>query len=203
MSEQRLDEHLRRYYASKKPSDQCLHQLSALATQPHRARPATGWLRQRHVGGMYMLVATVVLTGAVLLFQQIGTPPADLDWLVAKEIAVNHNKQLAIEFSAQDYRELNQKMQKLNFSSVASKRLDTDQYRLLGGRYCSIQGQLALQVKLQDRAGNVYTLYQTPLSRILAEVEVGEQAIDGLQLTLWHEAGLLFGLAGPSRTPSR
>ncbi len=212
MPEQRLDEHLRRYYADKKPSAQCIDRLAALAesTQtaessspetPSAALPAT---KTRHATPVYLAVAASLLlvllgSGVFLLQKNDGTDPS---WLVAKEIAVNHNKHLAIEFPTGDYHELDRLMDKLDFSSVISKRLAPGEYRLLGGRYCSIQGQLALQLKLQDRAGNLYTLYQAPLNKILTGIRQGEQFIDGLRITLWREAGLLLGLASsPTRAP--
>jgi len=199
--EQRLNEHLRRFYTDKKPSAQCLDRLAALAesTQvtesPAPETPPAA--KTRRVTPAYLAVAASLLlallgSGVFLLQKNDST---DLGWLVAKEIAVNHNKHLAIEFPTGDYHELNRLMDKLDFSSVISKRLAPGQYRLLGGRYCSIQGQLALQLKLQDRAGNRYTLYQTPLSKMLTGIRQGEQLIDGVRITLWREAGLLLGLA--------
>jgi len=133
---------------------------------------------------VYLAVAAslllVLLGSGVFLLQPNHN--ADFSWLVAKEIAVNHNKHLAIEFPTGDYRELNRLMDKLDFSGVISKRLASGEYRLLGGRYCSIQGQLAL-------------LYQAPLNKMLSGIQQGEQLIDGLHITLWREAGLLLGLA--------
>ncbi|HEB93491.1 MAG TPA: hypothetical protein ENI94_08490 [Gammaproteobacteria bacterium] len=208
MPEQPLNEHLRRYYTDKKPSPQCLDRLIALAESTQTAEssapetsPAT---KTRHATPMYLAVAAslllVLLGSGVFLLQKNDS--IDPSWLVAKEIAVNHNKHLAIEFSTGDYRELNRLMDKLDFSGVVSKRLAPGEYRLLGGRYCSIQGQLALQLKLQDRAGNLYTLYQAPLNKILTSIQQGEQLIDGLHITLWREAGLLLGLAGsPALAP--
>ncbi len=212
MPEQPLDEHLRRYYTDKKPSPQCLDRLVALAesTQtaessapetPPAALPAT---KTRRSTPAYLAIAASLLlvllgSGIFLLQKNDGTDPS---WLVAKEIAVNHNKHLAIEFPTGDYHELNRLMGKLDFSGVISKRLAPGEYRLLGGRYCSIQGQLALQLKLQDRAGNLYTLYQAPLNKILTSIRQGEQRIDGLRITLWREAGLLLGLASsPTQVP--
>jgi len=199
--EQRLDEHLRRYYTNRAPSAQCLDRLAALAESTQAAEspspespPAA---KTRRTTPVYLAVAAslllVLLGSGVFLLQPNHN--ADFSWLVAKEIAVNHNKHLAIEFPTGDYRELNRLMDKLDFSGVISKRLASGEYRLLGGRYCSIQGQLALQLKLQDRAGNLYTLYQAPLNKMLSGIQQGEQLIDGLHITLWREAGLLLGLA--------
>ncbi len=193
MPEQRLDQHLQRFYADKRPSEACLDRLAALAESTPAAKPSAP-VKTRRVTPAYLAVAAsllLILFGGVFLLQ----PGHNANWLVAKEIAVNHNKHLAIEFPTSDYHELNRLMDKLDFSSVISKRLPPGQYRLLGGRYCSIQGQLALQLKLQDRAGNRYTLYQAPLNKLLTGIQQGEQVIDGVRITLWREAGLLLGLA--------
>ncbi len=208
MPEQPLDEHLRRYYTNKKPSPQCLDRLVALAESTQTGEPVSSQTppatKTRHATPVYLAIAVSLLlvllgSGIFLLQKNDNTDPS---WLVAKEIAVNHNKHLAIEFPTGDYHELNRLMDKLDFSGVISKRLAPGEYRLLGGRYCSIQGQLALQLKLQDRAGNLYTLYQAPLNKILTGIRQGEQLIDGLRITLWREAGLLLGLASAqTQTP--
>jgi len=194
--EQRLDQHLQRFYADKRPSKACLDRLAALAESTPAADSPTP-VKTRRVTPAYLAVAASLLLilfgGGLFLLQP--NPNADPSWLVAKEIAVNHNKHLAIEYPTGDYHALNRLMDKLDFSSVISKRLPSGQYRLLGGRYCSIQGQLALQLKLRDRAGNLYTLYQAPLNKLLSGIRQGEQTIDGVRITLWREAGLLFGLA--------
>ncbi len=204
MPEQRLDEHLRRYYTDKKPSKQCLDRLVALAESTRAVEspspetpPAT---KTRRTTPVYLAIAAsllLVFLGSGVFMLQQKNDSTDPYWLVAKEIAVNHNKHLTIEFPTGNYRELNRLMDKLDFSGVISKRLAPGEYRLLGGRYCSIQGQLALQLKLQDRAGNLYTLYQAPLNKMLSGIQQGEQLIDGLRVTLWREAGLLLGLASP------
>ncbi len=199
MPELPMNKHLQRYYSGKKPSTQSLDRLVALAestTLTTSSLPATP--RPRLATSSLLAVAALVLLliGSGLFLSQ-RPPHHDLNWLVAKEIAVNHNKHLAIEFPTGSYRELNQLMDKLDFSSVISARLKDGQYRLLGGRYCSIQGQMALQLKLQDRAGNLHTLYQTPISKTLAAIPESVQSIDGLRLSLWREAGLFFGLASP------
>ncbi len=195
MPEQRMDQHLQRFYADKRPSEAYLERLAALA-EPRQA-PAPAATSRRPTNTARLAIAATLLMilfgGSMFLLQPNHN--AASSWLVAKEIAVNHNKHLAIEFPTGDYHELNRLMDKLDFSSVISKRLPAGQYRLLGGRYCSIQGQLALQLKLADRAGNRYTLYQAPLNKLLTGIQQGEQIIDGVRITLWREAGLLFGLA--------
>jgi hypothetical protein len=73
---------------------------------------------------------------------------------------------------------------------------------VLGGRYCSIQGVTAAQLRLRDQAGWIRTLYQVPyeVSRfgVLPDIGAGEQPkltqVRGLTVELWVEKGLLFAL---------
>jgi len=67
---------------------------------------------------------------------------------------------------------------------------------MLGGRYCSIQGRLAAQIKLEDEAGRVLTLYQTRFSEAFEGISEQRCELDGIQVRIWREGGLLFGLAG-------
>lgn len=213
MNEKRLSEHLRQYYEGKRLPAGRLARLAAMAetappVQENKDKagcsPALSWLglrtEYRFTVAAVLLVAFV---GAFLLGriswegQDSVTVATNLTKVVAKEIALNHNKRLNVEFSARDYMELRKKMGKLDFPTIASVRLQRGQYQLVGGRYCSIQGQLAAQIKLKDNKGRVHTLYQTPDTNTLAGLAEGERQVDGLRISLWREAGLVFGLASP------
>ncbi|MCY4431585.1 MAG: hypothetical protein OXC11_14500, partial [Rhodospirillales bacterium] len=71
----------------------------------------------------------------------------------------------------------------------------------LGGRYCSIQGGLAAQLKLRDRgSGELYTLYANSLTPDLEADADTDIVYDYVGLTLGHRRDVFFALAG-SRTP--
>jgi len=86
-------------------------------------------------------------------------------------------------------------MKKLDFTPVASSRIEKNGLRFLGARYCSIQGQLAAQIKLIDNNGQIQTLYQTQMNSKLESLPEKMYVVNGVRITQWQENGLFFGLA--------
>ena len=82
-----------------------------------------------------------------------------------------------------------------------AKALPTEgaNYRLLGARYCSLQGSIACQVKLARPDGSVSTLYLVRDGREFSGVREGTQRVQNLEIELWREDGLLVGFASASR----
>ena len=67
---------------------------------------------------------------------------------------------------------------------------------MLGGRYCSIQGRLAAQIKLEDEHGSVLTLFQTNFDERFDGLTEVQRELDGIRIRVWREGDLLFALAG-------
>jgi len=214
VNEQRLSEHLRQYYEGKRLSPETLACLTAMVDtrsmdgdKEMKVAPAAHhlWPGIWTSGGLVAttLILLMVFIGVFSLGRMIGEEPgtgltgASLTEVIAEEIARNHHKQEKVQFVARDYAELRKKMSKLDFPTIASARIDPKRLRLLGGRYCSIRGQTANQIKLRDEKGRIHTLYETRVSDALAGFTEGELQIDGLRLSIWRESGLLFGLASP------
>jgi len=201
MVKQDLSTHLRQYYEAQAPSAAKLAQLVELAKIADTKAGQPGTAQTKHITGApprdlrSTLVLVFALVAMIALF--FFLPPRDVTQSVAKEIVLNHHKGLAVEFPSESYAELGLRMSKLDFSLVHSKKMDAQGLRVVGGRYCSIQGDLAAQIKLQDAAGRIYTLYQSALTDDLIKLKTGVRQQDGLKLLLWREAGLFFGLAGP------
>ena len=125
----------------------------------------------------------------------LHNPSISVGELVFEEVAMNHNKQLNVEFAISDYQVLAKAMSKLDFPLVPPTRF-TPEYTLIGGRYCSIQGTLAAQLKVKiPNSHRVATLYITPLSERLERI--GQQNIsrNGVNMSLWHRNGLFYALA--------
>lgn len=118
----------------------------------------------------------------------------------AQEVALNHKKQLAAEFHGVDYESLHLQMGKLDFVLTTPARLRESKLRLVGARYCSIQGHLAAQIKLKDDQGHEYTLYQTHLPSPTATFSASDYMVDGVRIQEWQEAGLFFALATSKQT---
>lgn len=205
MVKQALSTHLCQYYEEKDPTSEKLTQLLEMANMANSqslreespdqpaSTPSGPKRRSRH----FRLTLGLSVAFSVILAFFLLLPTANVTQGVSKEILLNHNKGLALDFLTEDYADLRKRMPKLDFSLVNSKEMMAQNFKMIGGRYCSIQGEIAAQIRLKDDAGQVFTLYQTVLTDDLLKLNVGEQEQEGLKLKLWREAGLLFALVGP------
>lgn len=191
-----LDREIRAYYEAQALDDQRLDAI--LETARGQAAPAPSsavW---------YARIAAVVavLIGA-FAFIHMELTSRDLTERVLAEIAMNHKKQLAVEVAAMDFSSLQEGLDRLEFSVVPPRRLigDAD---LIGGRYCSIQGSLAAQMKLRDpETGVIRTLYATVIDPELESIGERTLSHDGVRISLWNEQGVFFGLAEDQTPPER
>lgn len=116
---------------------------------------------------------------------------------VVDEVAYNHNKQMTMEIETANLDEITSYLSKLGFALIGSHELSTIEWEILGGRYCSIQGKLAAQLKVRNREDNrTYTFYQALMPQQMANIGQVENYVDGVKVVLWQEQGLLLGLAG-------
>ncbi len=160
-------------------------------TMLERARP--GRASERVWYQRVAAIAAVLVAGFV--FTHLQLTERDLTTRVLAEIAMNHHKQLAVEVATADYGELQAAMDRLDFSIRPAAELRAD-YELLGGRYCSIQGKLAAQVKIRARdSGRLLTLYATELTPELANISRQETVHDAVRIKMWSESDVFFGLA--------
>ena len=181
-----LDQELRDYYASQCLSADRVEHIFAAA---RIVRPPV-W---RQPGWIAAAAALVLLLSAVAVLVQ-RTPPGITD-LVAAEVAGNHNKRLEPEVRAADFAAIQKALPRLDFS-IAPTRADLlAGLTVQGGRYCSVQGQLAAQIALRDVEGNPCTLYVVPFTDTLARVKPGVVTAGGVQIQLWHDAHRVYVLA--------
>ncbi len=206
MSRERLDGHLRRYYGSQQLDATTLERLKQLAQVETRAEvpeSSTHGSQGRRRFASRLLGATTAVAALVLLTfvlpalrsDPVARPEA-LAGSIAREIALNHVKNLTVEFPAEGYPGLREQMGKLDFSLRSPEHTGGGgAFRVIGGRYCSIQGQLAAQIKLEDGAGRLLTLYQTDFSEDFEGLSMQQRELEGIQIRIWREGDLLFGLA--------
>jgi hypothetical protein len=181
-----LDQELRDYYASQSLSADSVEHILATAkiVRPPVWRQPT-WIAA--AAGLMLL-----LTAVAVLVQR--TPPG-ITSLVAAEVAGNHLKHLEPEVRAIDFAAIQKALPRLDFSIAPTRPDLLAGLTVHGGRYCSVQGQLAAQIALRDGEGNPCTLYVAPLTDTLARVKPGVVTADGLQIQLWHDAHRLYVLA--------
>lgn len=205
MKRQSVDSHVRDYYQDIELSPQKCQQLleqaewltseSAQKKNPGLKNVLANWISVTPWPGRFVwsgaTLALVFMLFVLSPMQQVKQK----EFLIAKEIALNHNKQLDSDFVYDNISQLDQVMSKLDFSLVESDLLKQKGLTLAGGRYCSIQGHMAAQLRFYDADQNRYTLYQVGMQKEFENIRSGVLAVDGASVEVWQEAGNLFGLA--------
>jgi len=217
---QPLDAALKEHYNAASLSPQQTDRLLALqaeAAQAHESNEAakedgdnSGFisaLLNRFLSGRFTVgggnyryafhvTAALLLLSLGIIFSLLSQPP--LSQRIMDEIAYNHQQKMPIEVASASLGDVRNYLNKLTFPIISPASLDEPNWRLLGGRYCSINGKLAAQLKIKNTEDNsIYTLYQAATEG--GESALGQsqmtQTIDGVGVSIWREKGLLLGLA--------
>ena len=151
----------------------------------------------------------VAMAGAVAAFLLafLLTPQlleqGDVRERIALEVASNHIKLKPLEVETSTIEGIRDYFNKLDFMPVSSALVARSGLELLGGRYCSLQGVTAAQLRVREPGSdNVQTLYQTEYIRdVFKEMPVMEDGgepvelyVKGVKVKIWVEKGLLFAL---------
>ncbi|MCF6282585.1 MAG: hypothetical protein L3J28_10345 [Candidatus Polarisedimenticolaceae bacterium] len=122
----------------------------------------------------------------------------DIREQVAEEIAYNHSKQMALEIISDDLKAVGAYLSELDFTLIDSTRVGQIAQRLLGGRYCTIQGKLAAQLRIKSsNSTSTHTYYQAIIpENFNLDGTTYSTWIKGINIELWVEDGVLLGLAG-------
>lgn len=121
--------------------------------------------------------------------------------LIAEEVAYNHLKMKPMEVHGNSLSDMREYFSELEFNLSPSKFAAQNGLKLIGGRYCSIQGESAAQLRLQDTTtGDIQMIYQAPYNkdvfRKLPKADDVQQPhrylINGIEVEVWAENGVLF-----------
>lgn len=127
---------------------------------------------------------------------------------IATEVVDNHLKLKPLDIETNSITNARRFLDQLDFSPIhsinAEQRFGLQSQRLIGGRYCSIQGTTAAQLRYRDQA-LLRTLYQVPYDSqrygsIPSLFDDGlpiTMTIKGLSVRLWREQDLLMVLVSP------
>ena len=128
---------------------------------------------------------------------------------IAGEVADNHLKLKPLEVQGGDLPSVLGYFRDLDFQLLASPRITANSGdRLLGGRYCSIQGIDAAQLRVVAGDGTLSTWYEATLppdklTRV-PDLDAGERpaefVVRGVDIRIWQESGVVFAearAAGP------
>ena len=170
-------------------------------TQPVDTQPSP-WLKRAIRGS----IASAALLFVVLLMQMPDS--ADVQ-SIATEVAQNHQHQKPLTIQTSSYEQLQGFFSELNFKIQPSSLINTDRWQLLGGRYCSLNGLKAAQLRVLDKQDNsIQTFYQVKnkASHFNSIPNITDNKlplsinIDGMPVQVWSEGGILYSLTHESKT---
>jgi hypothetical protein len=128
--------------------------------------------------------------------------------LIVAEVVKNHRNLKPLEVSSDQLVSVSKYFDQLSFSPYQSNNQNVFSAlskTLIGGRYCSIQGSTAAQLRMKSREGSLSTLFQAGMSDLFINIpdfEKGEASIvqykDGYEVQLWQEKGLLMVWVKPA-----
>lgn len=209
-----MDAALKEYYASKSLSKNQLDELLSIQfeyeasnylnlndTFHNSYNDKANWLHRfipntRTYKTAFFATAFLFLASLVTLFSLLDHEP--ISQRIMNEIVYNHNQDMPIEIASSSLTDISKYLNKLSFSIVLPNALSEPNWQLLGGRYCSINGKLAAQLKVKNLKDNsVSTFFQAAINKDLGKnkKQVMNDTIDGVGVSIWHEHGLLLGLA--------
>jgi hypothetical protein len=115
---------------------------------------------------------------------------------ILSEISLYDAKNLDMEAFFTNTGELREKLPALNFSIAALSKGIEENYHLMGGRYCAIDGQLGAQLRLMSaETGEALNLYVVCATEELSRFAERIEAEDNDHLKIWQECGLFLALS--------
>lgn len=148
-----------------------------------------------------LFVASILLIVLTLFSSfQTNSPKNLLIEQIADEVALNHLKPKPLEVVSTQIVEVQKYFTKLDFLPIASLIFNQQNSKLLtGGRYCSIKGSRAAQLRYFEGNQPPTTLYQTNYHKAFSDtlkLQEGDAPIityaRGVEITIWQEKGLLM-----------
>lgn len=133
-------------------------------------------------------------------FPTINNSAHDTHQRIAHEVLTNHLHVKPLDVSTNSIAQVQATMDRLNFNPKLSKHLPSTQATLIGGRYCTLQGVIAAQLKLLMPTGEVITYYEAAYDKSrfgkLPKAENKEQPIlvkeNGFTMRMWQESDLVM-----------
>ncbi len=203
---QSVDRAVRWFLASKSLPEARFARLNEIAGQTAPADAAHDGDARRVAVPYWGIAAAVVAVAAFawsVAQHRVPMPSVEVHQHIADEVATNHVKLKPLEVSADDMSEVREFFGPLGFELVESSLFEETPWRMMGGRFCTIRGEAAAQLRMRGPHGRVQTVYQVSYDsdshRSMPDVMRGEVPIKlyshGLEVRLWRERGLLFAAA--------
>ena len=178
----KIDQLVKTHYLSQQPDQEWLDAVLADKRQPIKVRR------------LLQIAAILLICVTVGVLYRIDSSQYTTD-MVLLEVAMNHEKNLAPEVHATDYESIQKAMHKIRFQIKPPKQILAD-YNLIGARYCSVAGTLAVQLKLRHKSKFlVDTLFITTRTEGLATIGDERARVGDTNISLWSSPHLFFALA--------
>ena len=182
-----------------------LEKLMADGEDKDKKGSSRTWIPLAAAGMFLFAVITAFMT---LQFSQdnLLTMPQQ----IAEEVVSNHLKLKPLEVKTGSINAVRGYFTKLDFMPVESSLQALDNLQLIGGRYCSLQGITAAQLRMKQ-GENLQTLYETEyvpdVFGDIPRLENGEAPLvvyaKGIKVKVWVEKGLLFALTDSPEVAGR
>lgn len=196
ISDEQVLDRVRGHYEAKSLRPEKMNEiLREIAEVTPVSGNATGSMGRKQFNSWRWLAAAGVALALVISGVWAWSGDDGLTRVVAREIAINHVKGLASDYPAEAFGDLSLMSDKLGFTPIEPSGLAERGLTLEGGRYCSVQGCMAAQLRVTDESGDSYTLYQVRPDERIAGLGPATATVDGVDVEIWSEAGLVMGLA--------
>lgn len=191
-----LKNSVKSYVESRQLSEEQLDSLLGMVNTQKEVKPK----RSRPMLRIAVVMASILIAAGVLWNIGIKQQP-EVSILIAEEVVHNHLKMKPLEVNSHSMQDMRAYFSKLDFALRGSSLIASGNLQLLGGRYCSIQGVTAAQLRLQDQqTGELETLYEAPynneLFQELPDLQKGQTPkrhyINGIGVDIWVDKGILF-----------
>jgi len=173
-------------------------QLSALHGRgKHSLKSSLGW--RASAAAVVFSLSVFVASYSLYSINQSHA----LEQRIVREVLTNHLKIQPLDLSTDSMPKMQQHFDRLDFSPFVASLDDFNLLRLLGGRYCTLQGAIALQVRLAGPSGATATYYQAryqeSLYGALPNIDDGQRPHvmyeNGFELKIWRQKGVVGVLA--------
>lgn len=183
-----LERHLQDYYQDQALPEQRVGRIR------DSARPTRRLVGYAAAAGF---VVALVAGMAAYPLMPSGHDTTALTERFGEEVARNHIKYQEPDYRVNTVAELIEALNNQEFQVRPPEKKElTDGLRLLGGRFCSLAGQLAVQIYLKDEAsGERASLYVTAADGELRNLGAEELRHDQTRIEVWEEEGLIYALA--------
>lgn len=183
MSHDPLAQEIKDYYLSQKLNSKTMDKLLTVNNT-----------RKRKSFYLFPIAACIVTFLVAFGFYKNWLGEYPMTTKVAQEMFANHIKEEQMSIKSNDYTNIQSTLNLLTFSIRPTQTTQLASLTLQGGRYCSVDGIKAAQLRFLDENNKRKTLFVVADSKfdIISPMTIH---LENGQVKLWQDNGRLYGLA--------